>query len=303
MEQSLATAVNLINSTSPNADNDLYIIFCELFDFIKATYVMDCQRAKGFSYPNLAAANSTFSVLAVLTKLIDLCAQLITEPMMQRHPTFENDKRICLEHGLQFCEDGMSPLKYFAGYQQVQRGNSYVQEETFKKAASPSYDMHKFYSDKFKTDFNNLPTTRSALMGYDSEIAKLQNEIDAYTLGLDAYLNANPALKKAYHKSVKPFLIPLAALFTLFVIYIGSYAGDFSSPKFLAIAIIASLIIVALGVLAIVYAIQYSNERRQILNSLPRELSYLKNIHDQSQQRLRTVNQQKAAFLKTNTKR
>ena len=124
--------------------------------------------------------------------------------MMIEEPAFEDRKKVCLELGLEICTLGISPFKYFSGYEQDKNGET---KEVYKETKSPFLDMQKSYITKFKNDFNNLPKTKNALMEYDNEIAKFQKDIDDFNKNFDEYLNANPEIKQEYKKNALPFII------------------------------------------------------------------------------------------------
>ena len=300
--QAVKTAIDIIKNTSDNVDNDVYVIFSELLKYIKSAYSLNCNRAKGFSYPDLIAANNTFTVVSILTELCGQCSDLISEDMMSTHPTYESDKRVCLELGLDLCKIGVSSLKYFDGYRQVKKGDRYVNEEVYKKAKSPYIDMQRSYMDKFKDAFNNLPTTRKALMEYNGEIENLQKDIDAFNNKLEEYFKANPEIEKEYKKRALPFVIGTGASFFL-IIFLAATITNTDSGIFGFMMFLSTSSFLTLGVLSIVKAIKYSKNRKKILNELPAELACLKNVHDQSKIKLQSVTQAKAAFEKKNVKR
>lgn len=303
LKQAITMATEIIRNSSEDIDRDTFIIFSELLKYIKSTYVLNCNRSKGFTYPNFAAANNTFSIVATLSDLCVLCADLITDEMMYVHPTFESEKRVCLEQGIELCEMGVSSLTYFAGYRQVKKGKSYVKQEVYETTKSPYMDMQKGYLTKFKNDFNNLPTTKKALMEYDSEIESLQKDIDAFTQKLDEYFVTNPKLGKEYKKSALPFIIPTGVIFTSLYIVSVTLANKVSTTVFGLIIALLSLALVVLATLTIVRAITCSKNRKRILNNLPSDLACLRTIHDQSKVELKSVKQTKTAFVKKNVKK
>lgn len=303
LEQAVTTATEIIRNSSDDIDRDTFVIFSELLEYIKSTYALNCNRSKGFTYPNFAAANNTFSIVATLSALCVLCAELISDEMMNAHPTFEAEKKVCLEQGIELCELGVSSLKYFAGYRQVKKGNSYVQQEVYETAKSPFMDMQKGYLTKFKNDFNNLPTTKKALMEYDSEIESLQKDIDAFTQKLDEYFVANPELGKEYKKSALPFIIPTGVVFASISVAGATLANNVSTTVFGLIMSLLSFAFVGLAVLSIVRLVTYSKNRKRILNELPSDLACLRTVHDQSKVKLQSVKQTKAAFVKKNVKK
>lgn len=303
VEQAVVTATEIIRNSSDDAERDIFVIFSELLEFIKSTYVLDCNRTKGFTYPNLAAANNTFTTVATLTSLCVLCADLISDEMMKSHPTYEGEKKVCLQQGIDLCEIGVSSLKYFAGYRQVKKGNSYVQQEVYKTAKSPFIDMQKGFLAKFKNDYNNLPTTKKALMEYDSEIESLQKDIDAFTQKFDKYLAANPELRKEYKKSALPFIIPTGVVFVYIIAFIAALRNTDPVPAFVVITALLILAFIVLAVLSVVRLVKYSKNRTRILNELPSDLSRLKAVHDQSKIKLQSVEQTKAAFVRKNVKK
>lgn len=302
LDQALKTACEIIKNTSNDADNDYYVMFAELFGYITSMYKLNCNRTRGFVYPNLAAANNTFSIIAALTEMCNQCAELISEDMMDTHPTFEADKKICLEQGLELCKQGTSSLKYLAGYQQVKKGDSYVQEEVHEKVKSPFIEMQKSYLAKFKNDINNLPTIRKALMGYNSEIENLQKDIDAFTSKMEEYFKANPEIEKEYKQSALPFIILTGVAFTLVGVVGVALVDAVSETIFGLIMSLLSFGFAGLAVLTIIRMVKYSKNRKRIMNELPSELICLKNVHDQSQIKLKSVKQKKADFEKKNVK-
>lgn len=302
LEQALKTAIDIINKTSEDIDGDTYSLFSELLEYIHSTYMLNCNRSRGFNYPNVAAANNTFSIVANLTRLCALCSDLISTDMMNAHPTFENDKKLCLEQGLELCDVGVSSLRYFAGYCQVKKGKNYVRQEVYETVKSPFFDMQKSYQTKFKNDFNNLPTTKKALMEYDDEIAKLQKDIDAFNNKLEEYLDQNPTISKEYRKKIWPFIV-MAALFIP-----SSFVGVSEFPTASGVLDIIPILLtmgvgLSLGVLALVKISGILKGRKKILNELPSDLACLRNIHDQSKIKLQSVKQTKAAFVKKNVKK
>ena len=303
LEQALKTAIDIINKTSDDIAGDTYTIFSELLEYIRSTYVLNCNRSRGFNYPNVAAANNTFSIVANLTRLCALCSDLISIDMMNSHLTFENDKKICLEQGLELCEVGVSSLRYFAGYRQVKKGKTYVRQEVYESVKSPFFDMQKSYQAKFKNDFNNLPTTKKALMEYDDEIAKLQKDIDTFNNKLEEYFVANPEKGAEYKKSAKPFVIAAIASFVLVGVIGGSVSSVVSDTLFGLMIFLSASAFWAFTIIAIVRAIKYSKIRKKILSELPADLTCLRNVHDQSKIKLQSVKQTKAAFVKKNVKK
>ncbi len=303
LEQSLKTAKAIIRDKSEDADKETYVIFTEMLEFIRSAYTLNCNRAKGFTYPNIAAANNHFSIVATLTTLTVLCADLITNKMMEDHPTFESDKRTCLELGLELCEQGVSSLKYFAGYKTVKKGDGYVQKEVYESVKSPHFDMQKNYQTKFKDDFNNLPTTKKALDEYDGQINNLQKDIDAFTNKLEEYFTENPEIGKEYKKSATPFVALTGLAFVLVAVCGGSLANTMNTTVFGLLMALLSCGFVGLAIFTGIRLVQYSKNRKRILSELPPDLTCLKTVHDQSQIQLRTVKHEKAAFVKKNVKK
>lgn len=303
LEQAVKTSSEMINKFSDDIDRDTFRVFSELLAFIQSKYELNCSRSKGFVYPNLAAVNNTFSIVATLSGLCVLCSDLITDEMMIAHPTFEAKKRICLEQGIELCELGVSSLKYNAGYRLVKKGKSYVEQEVHEAAKSPFIDMQKGYLNKFKNEFNNLPTTKKALMEYDNEIDSLQKDIDIFTQKLDDYFKANPEIGKEYKKSVLPFVIPVGAVFVLASVVAATLVDKVPDIAFVLIMAVFSLAFVALAVLSIIRFVTYSKNRKRILNELPSELACLRTVHDQSKIKLKSVKKTKAAFVKKNVKK
>lgn len=303
LKQSIKTAIEIINNTSKDGYNDVYIIFTELLKYIRSTFALNCNRSKNFTYPDYASANNTFSTIITLTNLCALCSDLISNEMMDKHPTFENDKKVCLEQGLTLCEMGVSSFKYFAGYKQVKKGDTFVQKEVYEYLKSPFYETQKNYYAKFKNDFNNLPTTKKALMEYNVEISKLQKDIDAFNQKLEGYFVANPEISKEYKKTATPLIILTGIAFMLISV-VGTNLANTSSPIVFGVTMsILSLALVGLGVFTVIRLISYSKNRNRILSELPPELLALKNVHDQSKIKLQSVNQSKAAFERKNVKK
>lgn len=201
LETAIETATDIISRTSKDPDGDLHSVFTDLLNYIKVTYVMDCERAKGFTYPDLATANNTFLIIVTLSKLCLTCSQLISDDMIAATPSYEEDKKGCLEQGLSLCTLGTSSFKYLQGYERVKKGNSYVQEPVYKKVSSPHINVQKQLQNEFKTAYNNLPSTRSALEKYDEEIDRLQEAIDLYNARFAEYLQANPDIARAYKQN------------------------------------------------------------------------------------------------------
>ena len=303
LEQAIRTAIGIINESSKYVDHKINTIFNETLDYIKSSYNLNCNYKKGFVFSDIEDVKDTFSIVADLTTLCEQCSELITEEMMRVHPTFENDKKVCLEQGLQLCKIGVSSLKYFAGYREVKKGDRYVQEEVYKSIKSPYLDMQKSYYDKFKNDFNNLPTTRKALMEYENEITELQKDIDAFNNGLEEYFKENPEIGKEYKKRARPFVLGTIALYVL-IIAIAIITADYDlGTAFASLMGLLCCAFVTLLVLSIVRLIKYSKNRKRILAELPADLLNLKNIHDQSKSKLKAVNQNKAEFVKNNIKK
>jgi hypothetical protein len=303
LEQAIKKAVEIIRQTSEDADADIHTIFTELLEYIRSTYVLNCTRSRGFDYPNAAAANHTFSIIYTLTIFCETCADLITIEMMDAHPTFENDKKSCLEQGLELCKIGLSSFRYFAGYRQAKKNGSYVREEVYEKTKSPFYDAQKNYLTKFKDEFNNLPTTKKALMGFNDEIEKLQKDIDTFNNKLEEYFDEHPEIGKEYKKSALPFIIPTGIMFTLTGVVGIALSDTASSTMFGLMMGLSCSAVTALTVLSIIRIITCSKNRKRILSELPSNLSVLKDVHDQSKIKLQSVKQEKAAFEKKNVKK
>ena len=256
LETSLDTAVDLIENNSKNPYAEIHDIFLDLLSYIKVTYVLDCDRPKGFNYPDMITASSTFDVIFTLTQLCSTCAKLITDDMIEANPTYEMDKKQCLEQGLTLCERGESSLRYQSGYNTVKKGDIYVQEPVYKKLNSHYADLQKQYHEEFKQAYNTLPSTCKAIAKFDEEIAQLQWSIDNYNTNFDAYLQANPDIADAYKQNPA-----------------NMFRRMFGKSK----------------------------TRKEILSELPADLAGLKNIHDLSKTQLKSVEKEKAAFLKQNT--
>jgi len=303
LEQGVKTALEINRTEAEDADRENHMIFTELFAYIKATYKLDCERPKGFVYPSLAAANNTFSVITVLTRLCGMCADIISEEMMAAHPTYESEKRACLEMGLELCKRGTGTLKYISGTQRVKRGNVYVTENVYNYAKSPAAEMERQYLTQFKTAFNNLPTTRSTLAEYDGEIAKLEKDVQAYKLGLESYFRANPEIGKVYNQTPLPFVLATAAAFFL-IILVAAVAAD-SVPKavFVILMIVLVLSGVGCGVIFVMRLVACSRNRKQILSQLPPDLASLKVTHDRSSEQLAKLRRTKADFVRKNIKK
>lgn len=201
LETSIEIAKGIIGRTSKNPDADLHSSFTDILNFIKVTYVMDCDRPKDFTYPDMVTASNTFQVLIALSRLCKTCSLLISDDMIEANPAYEDDKKECLQQGLTLCKLGTTSFKYLSGYETVKKGDSYIQEPEYKKYSSPYLDAQKQYFNDFKEAFNNLPSTRKALAEYDGEIERLQGIIDNYTVRFNEYLQANPDIAKAYKRS------------------------------------------------------------------------------------------------------
>ena len=229
-----------------------------------------------------------------------MCSDLISVEMMDAHPTYEEDKKICLEQGLEICEIGISSFKCLAGYKPVKKGGRYIQKEIYQSIESPFYDMHKSYLAKFKNDFNNLPTTKKALGEYDNQIEKLQKDIDAYKQKLGEYFSANPEISKAYKQRAVPFVLATIASFVvIIVVSCSSVSGELLG--LMCFLLFSSFITFA--VLSIVKAITYSKNRKKIESEFPSDLSALKKVRDESKVKLQSVTKTKAAFVSKNIKR
>ena len=302
LEQALVTATKLIKSNSRNLYSDLYKIFCELFAYIRSSYIMDCERSKGFVYPSFAAANYTFTVIATLTNLCGECADLITEEMMAENINYENNKKECLEMGLVLCEQGISSVKYFAGYRQSSKDGYVEQQEVYETARSPFADMQRGFLTKFKNDYNNLPSTRNALMKFDGEIEGLQRDIGIFDERLEAYFGENPEIGKVYKRSALPFGALTGGVFLLLPATAIALDGKVSGTVMTVLMVLLGLAFMGVAIFSIIQWVSYSNDRKKILNELPPDLSNLRNIHDQSKTRLRTVMQEKATFVRKNVK-
>ena len=298
-EQGIITAKEVIDTTSKNADNDTFQIFSEAMDYIQSAYTLNCDRPKTFIYPSLASANYTFFLISTLTRLCALCSDLISDEMINKHPSFENDKKSCLDLALHLCKMGISPLKYTPS----NTGSTYGSNAPHELAKSPYLDIQKSYQAKFKNEYNNLPTIKNALMGYDGEIAHLQRDIDAYTRKLDEYFKANPQLGKTYKRSALPFAIltGIAFLFVI-VVLVTCYEKGLDSASIWLICFY-SCIFGALAIFTIVQMVKNSKSRKKIIQEFPPDLASLKNIHDQSKARLNTVTKTKDAFVKKNLKK
>ena len=303
LEQSTKTAIEIINKTSNNVDLDIYSIFSQLFRYIRSMYDLNCNRPRGYTYPNYAAANNAFSMVIGLTNLSSACSDLISNKMIAEHPTFENDKKNCLELGLQLCTLGLSSFKYVKGYEQEKDGDTYVQKEVYDNLKSPFHDVQKRYEAKLKFDFNNLPTTQKALMEYDQRIGKLQNDIDAFNKKLEQYFAANPEKGEQYKKKSWPFIVAAGADFSLLV-FLGILLGASEADALFALVVVLlTLGFIALVILFFVKLIVNFIKRKNILNALPPELASLKNINDINKKELEKTKNAKADFMRKNTKK
>ncbi len=302
LEQAVKTAVELIGNSPDGSDDDVYFIFSELLEYIRDTYVYKSNLTKGFKYPNVADANNTFSIIASLTRLCAVCSELISVEMMNVHPVYEEDKKICLEQGLELCEVGVSSFRYLAGYKSVKKGGRYIQKEIYQSIKSPCFDMQKSYQAKFKKDFNNLPTTKKALGEYDNQIAKLQKDIDAFNEKLEEYFDNNPEIGKEYKRKVWP-LVVIASLF-LPAALVGIQEFSNVSGILEVIPILLTMgICLSLGIIALMKMNDIFKSRKRILAELPSDLSVLKKVHDESKVKLQTVTKTKAVFVSNNIKR
>lgn len=302
LEQAMETAADIIRNSAKDPDSELHAIFSGVLSFIRSSFAVN-DRSRDSAYPSFVSANEAFFTIFTLTSLSADCAMLITEEMMEAHPTYENDKKACLEHALALCDLGVSSFEYFDGYETVKRGDNYVQKEVYKTMKPPFADAERDYQTRFKNIYNNLPTTRKALMEYNGEIDRLQKDIEAYQRRLEGYLDANPELKKAYKKRAWPFVILTAALFMVTVITAAVlfYAG--MMVLFVVVTVFLSLGLVAMAVLTVVKAVSYSKRRKRILSELPSDIASMKMVHDNSVTQLRSVEKTKAAFVKKNVKK
>lgn len=303
LEEAVKTAVAIIRTKSDDVSTDIFGVFIEMYQFIRSTFLMDCNRSKNFTYPNFAAANYTFSTISTLTTLCIQCSDLITNDMIDVHPNYEDNKRDCLELGIDLCELGTSSLKYFSGYRQVKKGDSYVQQEVYEYASSPFEAMQIDQMGHFKSEFNNLPSTQKALQHYDSEIERLQGDIDTFNQKLEEYFSGNPELGKTYKRSAMPFVILTGLAVALILVLAATLNGKINGIVFTIIMVLAALGALALAVFTGIRLVTYAKDRKQILSQLPPDLTALKTIHDQSKTELKSVKQTKAAFVKENVKK
>ena len=201
LDSALETATEIIGRTSKDPDSDFHAIFDDLLTYIKVTYVMDCDRSKDFTYPDIVTANSTFQVILTLSRLCRTCSLLITDDMIGVNPLYEGDKKECLEQGLTLCKQGTSSFKYLSGYERVKQGDSYAQKPVYKKASSPYLDAQKQFYNEFKEAYNTLPSTSKALSQYDGEIERLEQAMNNYTTRFTEYLQANPDIAQDYKRN------------------------------------------------------------------------------------------------------
>jgi hypothetical protein len=223
--------------------------------------------------------------------------------MINNHPTFEKDKQSCLQLGIDICKQGLSSVKYFNGYRTVKRGDNYVTKEVYETLYSPYSNEQKSFLEKFKNDFNDLPTTRKALAGYNEEIEKLQKDIDVFIDKLNIYFKENPKIEKEYKKTASfCFVLSVILLFMsgLTPLVLGTLV-----TQQVCLLILTSLLLASIGfvVLAVIRKKQLAKNREKILNQLPPELIGLKEIHHQSQIKLQSVKKDKKAFEKKNVKK
>lgn len=304
LEQGLSMALAVTRKAAKNEAKEIYQIASELLAFTKAKYKANVNQAKDFVYPNLSAVNNTFSILATLTRLCAMCEDLITNEMMAVDAAFENQKRCALLLGMELCEQGLGQLKYFKGYQQINKGTYYIQQATYESVRSPFRQLQNDYYAKFKADFNNLPSTRRAMEKYDGQITGLKTEIDAFDQRLKAYFDANPAVAAAYNKSAWIFTIPALVLFILIgVVGVLLTAGGVSDNVCSTILGVLSVAFVVCVILAVEKAVEKSRKRKEILNQLPPELAEMKAVYDQNQSKLRSIKNERAAFERTNIRR
>ena len=303
LEQGIRTALEINRAKDKGGNESNHLIFTELLAYIDATSELDCERPKGFVYPSLAAVNNTFSTIAVLTRLSSLCAEIISEEMMAAQPAYEEDKRSCLELGITICKRGTVALKYVAGTKQVQKGGSFVTESIYKTVKSPALEMQKKYLVQLKDQFNDLPTTRKTLARYDGELAQLQQDVDAFDQGLEAYFEENPAIRRAYNRTPLPFVIATGVAFLL-ILLVGGLVGSTASDDILGmLLVLLVLMFVGFGVYSVIRLISHAKKRKSILDQLPPELAELKVTHDESLEKMKGLQRSRAAFVNKNLKR
>ena len=307
--QAIQETTEIINNTSNKEIIDAYVhvIFSELLEYINLSYTVSCKQVRGFKYPDLESAENAFNIIAKLMLLCSYCVRLITDEMMSADPAFEKDVKICLEIGIELCEIGLLPLKYFDGYKLVKKGDNYVTKEVYQMAKSPFADKHKQYLDVFKDMYNNLPSTKKALMEYNDQIEILQKDIDAYTNNLKKYFKENPAIEKEYKKTAAPYFILMFASFALIGMIGVALSTKFPQSDADMINMIMSLCavgsVVVFLVLAMIRSTALAKNRDRIISEFPAELIELKNIHDQSKDKLRAIKREKAKFEKMNVKK
>lgn len=302
LKQGVKRALEINEKQEESVEHENFLIFTELFRFIKTKASLEFNRPKNFVYPSLATANEAFHFIAVLTKLCNLCAGIITDEMIEAHPTYENNKRECLEMGLKICKYGTSTIKYVSGMRQVKIGDSYAAEEVYSMLSSPYLDVQKKYISKFKSDFNNLPTTRKTIATYDIEIEKLQKDVDAYRMGLDVYFKDNPEIGKEYRRCPMLFVILTGFLLFLMGIVFLMQTEIESVLVFVVVMVLLGAAFLSCGIVSVRKLVACKKSRKKIISELPSELASLKVTHDQSLDKLGTLKKTRAAFVRKNIK-
>ena len=149
---------------------------------------------------------------------------------------------------------------------------------------------------QLKDQFNDLPTTRKTLAHYDGELAQLQQDVDAFDQGLEAYFEENPAIRRAYNRTPLPFVIATGVAFLL-ILLVGGLVGSTASDDILGmLLVLLVLMFVGFGVYSVIRLISHAKKRKSILDQL-------KVTHDESLEKMKGLQRSRAAFVNKNLKR
>ncbi len=298
LAQGMSSALNIINSEGNGSLENQLFIYSETIKFAK-TIGLSIDKPKFYGkFQNKAEALNYFEIAHQASLLMKAALEIIKQEMIENNPKYEEIKKADLEIAMEIVEKSLHRVSYISGYRTVIKNGKSVTQQENSQITSPYNAIDVQYKNSFISDYNNLPSIKSAIASYDTDLKAHQEKVNLYNRKLNEYFTNNPDKKIAYNKKyATPYLV-LCGICSFAFIILAAALPD----SLIAIPAITMLGIPVFGIVAIVRGIKGKIIRKQIIKDLPDELHEFKRQNDISEQKLKEISRLKNQYLANHTK-
>lgn len=298
LAQGMSSALNIINSEGNGSLENQLFIYSETIKFAKSIGLsIDKPKFYG-KFQNKAEALNYFEIAHQASMLMKAALEIIKQEMIENNPKYEEIKKADLEIAMEIVEKSLHRVSYISGYRTVTKNGKSVTQQENSQITSPYNAIDVQYKNSFISDYNNLPSIKSAIASYDTDLKAHQEKVNLYNRKLNEYFTNNPDKKIAYNKKyATPFIILMSVCFVMIVVLAAVL-----SEKDMGFICIPLIGFYAFLIVSIVRGIKGKKIRKQIMKNLPGELLELKKQNDISEQKLKEISRLKNQYLANHTK-